>query len=281
MSFEVIEITTAGDRMTTPLHQGENRGVFVSELEEALRMGTVDIAIHSLKDLPTEEFPDLVIAAIPTRADPRDVLVCQAGWTLAQLPPQSRVGTSSLRRQAQLLAQRPDLHVQDLRGNVDTRLRKVAQGELDAAVMAAAGLLRLGRTESISEYLDPQVFVPAPGQGALAIQVRADDGETISLVAPLDDIATRAASIAERSFLHALGGGCQVPIAAHATVDGDRLCLHGLVATPDGRSIIREHLSSSLSDPDILGRELAALLLAAGAAGILAGLITPSDRRST
>jgi len=262
--------TTSGDRqLDKPLPAIGGKGVFTEDLENALRAGEIDLAVHSLKDLPVAAAPGLALGAIGPRADARDVLIARRGGSLASLPPGARVGTSSLRRGAQLLAARPDLALLPLRGNVDSRLRKALSGDYDAIVLAAAGLLRLGLQEAVSEYLSFETMLPAPGQGAIAVQCRADDAELLAWLRPLDDAPTRAAVTAERAFLAGLGGGCAAPIAAYAVPDADgALALTGLVATVDGRRVIR--VAGADSDPDALGAALAAQALAQGARDLLA-----------
>src|SRR6266436_618808 len=224
-------IKTTGDKITdVPLSQVGGKGLFTKEIEEALLDGSIDLAVHSLKDLPTELPEGLVLAAIPEREDPRDAMV---GCTLASLPLGAKVGTSSLRRAAQLRRLRPDLQVESIRGNLDTRLRKLDEGQYDAILLAAAGLKRLGWADRIAEILAPEVMCPAVGQGALAIETRAA-GAGFDAVQSLDHAATHAAVTAERGVLGALGGGCQVPIGAYATVSGNRMRVHAIVAAPDG-----------------------------------------------
>jgi hydroxymethylbilane synthase len=268
--------TTSGDRMLDkPLPEIGGKGVFTQELEYALRAREIDFAVHSLKDLPITDASGLTIGAICAREDARDVLISRDAWTLTSLPSGGRVGTSSLRRAAQLLAVRPDLTLLPLRGNVDTRVRKTLQGDYDAIVLAAAGVLRLGLVEHIAEYLSFEVMLPAPGQGALAVQCRADDAATLELLAAIDDPASRAAVSAERTFLNALGGGCSAPVAAYAHLPspdgggagGGGLHLTGLVATSDGRCVIR--VSGEGRDSISLGAELAQQALAQGARELL------------
>ncbi|MDR5708356.1 MAG: hydroxymethylbilane synthase [Armatimonadota bacterium] len=256
--FEAVVIQTHGDRWAGPLSQAARPGMFVAELERALQEGFIDLAVHSLKDLPTSPTPGLVIAAIPPREDPRDALVANAP-SLAQLPPGARVGTSSPRRTAQLRAYRKDLEVVPLRGNVDTRIRKVQAGVVDAAILAVAGLVRGGWEQEITERLDPEVMLPAPGQGAIALQVREDDAGTRSLVEALDDPLSRAAVSAERAFLRRLGGGCALPAAALATCDGatNTLRLRGLVAAPDGSRVVRVERVGPIADAEEIGQQAA------------------------
>ena len=276
---ELVEITTEGDRdRTTPLATMGGTGVFVSALREALRDGRVDLAVHSLKDLPTTPEADLVLGAVPTREDPRDALVARDGLTLGELPAGSTVGTGSPRRRAQLEALGLGLELRELRGNVDTRLGKVSGGVLDAVVLAHAGLRRLGRAEVVTEVLDPIQMLPAPGQGALAVEVRADDAATRDAVAALDDADTRACVIAERAVLAELEAGCSAPIGALAEIvlgdDGDELSLRAVVASIDGNGDVRRSASGPLSEADAVGRGLARLLLEDGAADLAP--LTPS-----
>ena len=260
-------VTTVGDRiLNLPLPEIGGKGVFTEELEEALLDGTVDCAVHSLKDLPVATSPGLCIGCIPTRADARDVLVSARRYTLLTLPEGAVVGTSSLRRSAQLLHLRPDLQVQSLRGNVDTRLRKALAGQYDAILLAGAGLARLGLQDSISEWLPLEMMLPAPGQGALAVQCRQEDISTRILLAALEDPLARAAVSAERAFLHGLGGGCALPIAAFATAAGP-VHLTGLVTSLDGRQMVR--LANEGSQPEETGLELARAVLAQGGAAVL------------
>jgi len=269
---EVRHFVTEGDRSQTtnvPLAQIAGRGVFVKELEAALLDGTIDLAVHSLKDMTSDLEPGLVIAAVGLREDPRDVLVSQRQLSLAALPLGARVGSSSPRRAAQLSALRPDLRFEPIRGNVDTRIHKVQQGEYDAAVLAAAGLIRLGLAEHITEYFSPDICLPDAGQGALAVETRADDIRSRELLAMLNHKPTWAAVTAERSLLRALGGGCQVPIAAFGEIQGDHLSLRGLVASGDYQQIIRSREQGSPDDPEGLGQALAAKLRAQGADHLL------------
>ncbi|GAB4581526.1 MAG: hydroxymethylbilane synthase [Anaerolineales bacterium] len=261
-------ISTQGDRvLDKPLPEIGGKGLFTSELEDALRAGRVHAAVHSLKDLPTKDSPGLTIGAIPARADARDAWVCPAGYTLKTLPQGATVGTSSTRRRAQLLAHRPDLNIQPIRGNVDTRLRKVQEGQYDAIVLASAGLTRLGLQAHITAYLTFDEMLPAPGQGALAVQCRADDADTLAILHALEHAPTRRAVIAERAFLDALGGGCSLPVGAYATVDGETLTLRGIIASPDGTQ--RLTLIGQGTHPVQLGHALAAQALEQGAAQIV------------
>lgn len=267
-------IRTTGDIRTDPLSVIGGKGVFTRELEEALQSGRIDLAVHSLKDLPTLLPEGLVIAAICEREDARDALVLpvNAGKiprSLNDLPEQAVVGTSSPRRLAQLKHLCPGLLVKDLRGNVDTRLRKLDEGQYEAVILASAGLRRLGLENRISLAISPEQMLPAVGQGAIAIETRAEDQSTIDLVAALDHPATRIACTAERALLRAFGGGCQLPIAAHAVVYGEELRLDALVAAPTGSEIIRQHVTGTFDQADELGVGLAARLLDAGAGALL------------
>jgi hydroxymethylbilane synthase len=271
-----IEIVkTSGDVLRdAPLSVIGGQGAFTKELEEALLAGRIDIAVHSLKDLPTVLPEGLRVAAVTEREDPRDALVLRAGAegqtnSLAGLPPGAVVGTSSQRRRSQLKHLRPDASVQELRGNVDTRLRKLDAGDFDAVILASAGLRRLGFENRISATLSTAEMLPAVGQGALGVETRADDEDTSELVSPLDDAATRAACEAERALLRSLGGGCLVPIAAHATVTATRLRLEGLVAAPDGGRVLRDAVEDELPNAVRAGETLAARLREQGAEELL------------
>ncbi|MBM6399927.1 hydroxymethylbilane synthase [Phycicoccus sonneratiae] len=271
---ELVEVSTEGDRdRETPLAQLGGTGVFVSALREALAEGRVDLAVHSLKDLPTAADPRVVVAAVPAREDVRDALVARDGLTLGELPSGATVGTGSPRRRAQLEALDLGLALTDLRGNVDTRLAHVHEGRLDAVVLAAAGLRRLGRADEVTEYLDPLQVLPAPGQGALAVEVRADDEATRAAVAPLEDPDARACVTAERSLLAELEAGCSAPVGALAEVveglDSTELSLRAVVAAPDGSSDLRRSLTGDPAEAADLGRRLARLLLEDGAADLM------------
>ena len=272
--FEVhIEvIKTTGDVKSDPLSVIGGKGVFTKELEDALLDGRIDIAVHSLKDLPTILPEGLSIAAICEREDPRDALVLRAGaegGSLRDLAQGAIVGTSSQRRLAQLKALRGDVEVRDLRGNVDTRIRKLDEGQYDAVILASAGLVRLGLKERISARIAISEMLPAVGQGAVAIETRSDNEFAVQSVSPLDHGETRVACLAERAFLRGLGGGCQFPIAAHAMIENGVLKLAGLVARPDGSEILRGSSSGSPDDAETLGSALAAELLSRGAESIL------------
>ena len=261
-------ITTTGDRVLAhPLSEIGGKGLFTSELEEALLSGKVHSAVHSLKDLPVEATPGLVVGAIPERESALDALVSADAWTLSGLPEGARVGTCSLRRTAQLLARRPDLTMLPLRGNVDTRVRKALNGEYDAIVLAQAGLRRLGLEKHISEVFPLDVMLPAPGQGALAVQCRADDHETLELLSAIHDPLTAAAVHAERAFLSGLGGGCSLPVAAFAEKNNGTIILTGAVISTDGKQAIR--LSAVDNEPHRLGERLADLVLERGAGELL------------
>ena len=270
---------TQGDVMRdVPLSVIGGKGVFTKELEEALLAGRIDIAVHSLKDLPTTLPDGLAITAVTERGDPRDALVLRPDGardsaSLKRLPEGAVVGTSSLRRQAQLKGLRPDLLVKDLRGNVDTRLRKLDAGEYDAIILAAAGLRRLGLDGRISAYLPAEEMLPAVGQGALGVETRTGDERVGALVSLLEHAPTRAACTAERALLFALGGGCQVPIAAHATVARDRLRLEALVAAPGGESVIRDAIEDEAAHAARAGHVLAQRLRERGADRLLAGSV--------
>jgi hydroxymethylbilane synthase len=271
-----IVIRTKGDRdLTTALPEIGGKGLFTSELEQALREGGVHAAVHSLKDLPTEESPGLTIGAIPERADVRDVLVSPAGLKLEELPAGAVVGTSSLRRQAQILAHRPDLRIQPIRGNIDTRIRKVQEGQYDAILLAAAGIIRLGFQELITQFLPLELMLPAPGQGALAIQCRADDEETLRLLSAIEQPATRQATSAERAFLSGLGGGCSLPVGAVAETLGGAITLRGIVASPDGKQILR--LTATGDDPILVGQDLAQQAIKRGAGAFIQQVISGSQ----
>jgi hydroxymethylbilane synthase len=266
INIEIIK--TTGDVKSDPLSVIGGKGVFTKELEDALLDGRIDMAVHSLKDLPTILPDRLSISAICERQDARDALVLRAGFegSLATLAEGAVVGTSSQRRLAQLKALRRDVIVNDLRGNVDTRIRKLDEGQYDAVILASAGLLRLGLQDRISARISITEMLPAVGQGAIAIETRSDDEFTVQTTSKLDHQETHAACLAERAFLRGLGGGCQLPIAAHATIDGDALTLDGLVAKPDGSEIWRDSLSGSLNNAQSLGSTLATTLLERGAA---------------
>lgn len=248
---EIVEITTRGDvEQLGPVGSIGTQGVFTKEIQAAVLSGDVDLAVHSLKDLPTEQVPGLVLAATPPRENVADALVTNMAASLAELPAGARIGTGSLRRRAQILHLRPDLHVAGIRGNVDTRLRKLDNGEFDAIILAAAGLTRLGWAPRITEYLKPPQMLPAPGQGSLALECRADDLAAQAVVGRLNDPATRLGIVAERAVLAALHGGCSAPIAAWGRLDGALLQIDGLVASLDGREVVRSSLAVDVSLED-------------------------------
>ena len=263
-------IHTSGDKiLDVPLAKIGGKGLFVKEIEEALLAGEIDLAVHSMKDVPTQLPEGLAILCIPQREDPRDALISRTGCVFKDLPRGAKVGTSSLRRQAQFLHARPDLKIEMLRGNLDTRLKKLREGQYDAIVLAAAGLSRLGWTNEITEYLDPHISLPAIGQGALGIEGRHGDLFVRSLLRRLDHASTRVAVLAERALLDRLQGGCQVPIAAYATVNGTHVHLEGLVASVDGKDMIRDVVEGATEQASELGRQLAERLLARGGDKIL------------
>ena len=267
---EIEIIHTTGDKITdVALAMVGTKGMFTKEIEEAVADGRVDLAVHSLKDLPTELPPGFEIAAITKREDARDAFCSRLYSNVENLPHGARVGTSSLRRQAQLKATRPDLDIHPLRGNVDTRLRKLEQGEYDAIILASAGLNRLGKTELIKQIIPAQIICPAAGQGALAIEIREADSATRQHVEFLNDDAARAATTCERALLNRLGGGCQVPIGAFAEMRNGKLHLEAIVADPDGSKVLRESRDGNFNDPERLGNDVGETLLARGGEEIL------------
>jgi hydroxymethylbilane synthase len=273
IEVHIKTISTKGDRVldvSLPKLGEQGKGLFTKELEDAILAKRIDLAVHSLKDLPTELPAGLKIGAICEREDSRDALIARAGInSFIELPHRSIIGTSSLRRQAQLRAARPDLQLVPIRGNVDTRLRKLDEGRFDAIVLAAAGLHRLGHVDRITEHLSEGLILPAVGQGALAIETRADDAEIDEIVQSLDHEPTRLACTAERAFLKGLGGGCLVPIAAHARIEADVMTLSGLVASADGSEVMRDRRSGPAVEASLIGEELARDMLARGADRIL------------
>lgn len=270
-AVEIVPMHTEGDRrVDARLTDAGGKGLFVREIEEALLAAEIDLAVHSLKDLPAALPAGLALVAFPEREDARDVLVTRRPGGFADLPPGAVVGTSSPRRRAIALSLRPDLDVQPLRGNVDTRMRKLQEGNRDAIVLAAAGLLRLGITATYVDALDPEVFVPAVGQGVLAVEARADDARTAGLVQMVDHGPTRACALAERAFLTRLGASCLTPMAAHARMHGGALRVSALVASEDGRRVLREQARGAPADAVALGLAVADRLLARGAADITA-----------
>ena len=269
LSVELVKIKTLGDKiLDVPLAQVGGKGLFVKEIEEAMLRGEIDLAVHSMKDVPTE-FPEgLGLVVTTKREDPRDALISR-NICFKDLPPNARIGTSALRRQAQLLAVRPDLEMVIIRGNVETRIRKLEEDKLDAVILAAAGLNRLGFAEKATELLSVDLSIPAIGQGALGLECRLNDMETREMLAFLNHPPTAAAVSAERALLRRCEGGCQVPIAAHGVVTGEHLTLTGLIASVDGREIIKEVAEGSFHEPEKLGEGLADLLLAQGGKRIL------------
>ena len=269
VTVEIIVIKTKGDKiLDVPLAKVGGKGLFVKEIEDALLDGKIDLAVHSMKDMPAELPGGLTIGAIPQRENPQDVLVSKRGC-LADLPEGACIGTSSLRRAAQILFSRPDMRIDPLRGNLDTRLRKLDTGHMDAIVLAAAGIRRLGLKHRITEYLGSNVMLPAAGQGALCIEARAGDEDTGALVGELDHAETRTVVQGERAFLHRLGGSCQVPIAAQGRIEGENFELIGIVAEPDGSRIFRASLTGPASVSGRIGTELAEKLMDQGAMTII------------
>jgi hydroxymethylbilane synthase len=262
-AIDVREIKTEGDRSSKPLSEIGGLGVFTKAIEDALLSRAIDIAVHSLKDLPPALTPGLVLAAIPARADVRDGLVTRDGRTLAELPVGARIGTGSERRAVQLIAMRADIETAGIRGNVPTRIDKVDRGDYDGAVLAMAGLERLGLAPRASQVFSIDEMTPAVGQGALGIEVRADDDEAIALIAAIDDPGTRAAVTAERAFLARLGAGCRMPVGAYATIEADTITLRGMIAGDAG--IARDEISGSMHDGETLGARLADRMLGANA----------------
>jgi len=273
ISWEEVEILTTGDRIQDrPLREAGGKGLFLRELDEALVAGRIDCAVHSLKDVPSDLAPGTTLAAVLERADPRDVLVTRGGSGLDELPGNARIGTTSLRRASQLLARHPQARIELLRGNVETRLRKLVAGDCDATFLAAAGLARLGLSlaPAAGVYLDPDAFVPAPGQGALAITARDGDVAVLEVLAALDHAHSHRAALAERAFARVFGGGCHLPLAVHAAVEADALRIVGLVASADGQRVLRDRLEGKASDADDLGTSLGRTLLARGAGALVA-----------
>lgn len=270
LEVEEIIIRTKGDEvLDSPLYQVGGKGLFVKEIEEALLDGRIDLAVHSLKDLPSELPPGLVLGVVPEREEPWDVLISRGGESIRNLAPGSKVGTSSLRRRAQLLRYRKDLQILDMRGNVDTRLRKVEQGVVDAAILAAAGLNRLGRGDRATEVLAPELMLPAVAQGALGIEAREGDARTLGLLAPLEHLPTRQAVEAERAVMARLEGGCKVPLAAFAEPRRGRLHLRALVASLDGTRIAEAEGEGGPEEAVALGDEVARRIVASGGREIL------------
>ncbi|MBO8155917.1 MAG: hydroxymethylbilane synthase [Bacillaceae bacterium] len=268
-SFDIKEIVTKGDKiLDVTLSKVGGKGLFVKEIEQAMFDHEIDMAVHSMKDMPAELPEGLMIASVPVREDHRDAFISKEGKSLMELPEGSVVGTSSLRRSAQILAVRPDLNIQSIRGNIDTRLRKLEEEDFDAIVLAAAGLKRMGWSDDVvTEYLEPDVCVPAVGQGALAIECRESDQELRELLQSINHKKTEAAVTAERTFLHLMEGGCQVPIAGYAFMDGDYIVLKALVASPDGSNVLSETVQGK--DPVAVGKEVFDLLSKKGAKDLI------------
>ena len=274
LAFEIVIIKTKGDKiLDVPLAKVGGKGLFVKEIEDALLNGSIDLAVHSMKDMPAEIPDGLCIGAIPKRETPLDVLISKDGLPLTELKSHARVGTSSLRRASQLLHIRPDLVILPLRGNIDTRLGKLETENLDAIILAAAGIKRLGFENRITEHLDENIMLPAAGQGALCVEIRQDDPEVGPIVVSLEDNQTKVIVMGERAFLRRLEGGCQVPIAAHGKIVENRFTLCGLVATLDGTTVIKETFSGPVDSSETIGLELANRLLSKGAKTIMEDLI--------
>lgn len=269
VAVELVFIKTGGDGTTTPITASGEQGLFTKEIQRALLDGRVDLAVHSLKDLPTDAVDGLVLAAVPTREQTQDALVSNGHDRLDDLPKQARVGTGSRRRQSQLLYARPDLEVLDIRGNVDTRLKKLDDGEYDAIILAAAGLKRLGLADRIRQQLPVDIMLPAIGQGALGLETRSDDDTTISIVRRLDDAQAHSGVLAERTMLATLRGGCLAPVGAHARFADDRLHLDGVVLSPDGTQRITASRDATPADAASLGASVANELLEQGARDLI------------
>lgn len=274
LAVELVAMTTQGDRLLhTPLAMVGGKGLFIKELENALLQRDADIAVHSMKDVTVDMPEGLALPVIMKRADPRDVFVSNRFQSLDELPEGACIGTSSLRRQCQLRAYRQDLVLKDLRGNVGTRLRKLDEDQFDAIMLAAAGMTRLGYEDRIREYLEPEIMLPAIGQGAIGIEMRADDPEVLDMIRPLGDETTKIQLTTERAFSRRLYGGCQLPIAAFARIEGDQINLRGLVGSPDGKTVIYDERTGPATDAAALGLQLAEDLLNKGADAILRGLL--------
>jgi hydroxymethylbilane synthase len=272
VNVEVITVRTQGDAQASAPLAGMGRGIFVKEIEGELLAGRLDLAVHSLKDLPTRLPEGLALGAVLPRQDPRDVLVNRWGCHLAQLPAGARIGTSSPRRQAQLKSHCPQVSVLPIRGNVETRLNKAQGEDYDGAVLAAAGLIRLGLTEHVAEYLSPQQFVPPPGQGVLAVEVRADDDSLLELLHPVEDTTTRYAATAERAFLEKLGGGCQTPVGAYARSEGELLMLTVYLGAPEGKKAFLAKVRGLTHDPLQLASDAYLALVERGGGELLRGV---------
>jgi len=273
ISVELVRIRTKGDKIIdSPLSKIGGKGLFVKEIEDALLRKEVDLAVHSIKDVPAELPEGLCLAVFPEREDPRDVFISKEYASLSDLPEGASIGTGSLRRSSQLMHIRPDIHIVQLRGNVDTRLKKLESGAMQAIILAAAGMNRLGLSAEITEHLSTEALMPAIGQGALGLETREDDDRTLEILSFLNHRPTELAVRAERSFLKRLEGGCQVPIAGFGIVEGGNIILKGMVAELDGSRIIRDEIKGPDSEAEELGFALAERLLGAGAARILAGV---------
>jgi len=271
--FEMKEIVTKGDKiLNVTLSKVGGKGLFVKEIEQALLDGTIDFAVHSMKDMPAEMPPGLILAAVPEREDPRDCLISNQGYTIDTLPKGAKVGTSSLRRAAQMLSYRSDLQIESIRGNIQTRLKKMHTEGLDAILLAAAGIKRMGWEEKVTQYLDVDLFIPAVGQGALGIQAREEDEETLTLLKQIDHPSTKYLVTAERAFLDRLEGGCQIPIGAYARWVEDQLHLVGIVASPDGKRVIKADGTADKQNAEQLGRNVAEQCINKGADQILSYL---------
>ncbi|HTU93867.1 MAG TPA: hydroxymethylbilane synthase [Gemmataceae bacterium] len=275
---ELVEIETSGDRITdAALSQIGGDGVFTKEIQRALLAGVVDVAVHSLKDLPTASIAGLTLASVPQRGPAGDAFISHRHRRFDELPPGAVVGTSSLRRRSQALHRRPDLSLVNLRGNVETRLRKLDEQHLDAIILAEAGLQRLGLGEAITELLDPQWMLPAVGQGALGLECRTEDAVTLGLLDRLNDWPSRQAVLAERALLRGLGGGCLLPIGVSSRVEGDQILLRGVVLTPDGKQRIAAEHNGFAADAEVVGQQLAEMLLASGARELLPTAISDAS----
>ena len=274
LKIEIINIKTTGDKiLDSPLSKIGGKGLFTKELELQMLQGKIDLAVHSLKDVPAQLQPEFTITAITKRADPFDAFISNKYQSFEELPQGAVIGTSSLRRRAQLLAIRPDLQIENLRGNVDTRLRKLDEGTFDAIILAAAGLKRLGYESRITEILQPSIMLPAVGQGALAIETLTDNVETREILTFLDDPATRAATTAERAFLRVVEGGCQVPVGVHATIEDNKIITEAIIASTDGQKFVRDKIIGKINNAERLGESLAKHLLEIGGQSILEHII--------
>lgn len=273
LPVELKIIKTTGDKiLDVPLAKVGGKGLFTKELEVELAAGTVDLCVHSMKDVPTELPEGLYIAAMPKRVDPRDALVSGAGYNLTTLPEGATVGTSSLRRVAQVRNLRPDVKIVDVRGNLDTRMRKAEDGELDVVILASAGITRMGWAERISDYIPTEQMVSAVGQGAVGVEIREDDEFMVDVMSKINDAETFACVTSERVVMRKLEGGCQVPIGAYARIEGDTMVMDGLVGSVEGDNIVRDHLEGPADDPIALGDRMVASLLEKGAGEILAAI---------